>query len=373
MAHAGHSIQIVSSAPASQIDLTARMTTEDGLAVLSVRDFPRRSALLSEEIRAFQPDWVLVSSEDLSHMLLREAYRAAPERIVYLAHTPQFFPFGPASWHVDEKATGMVRNAATVVAIGRHMGDYVEQHCGRPAAVIHPPIYGDGPFPNLAKFDSGIILMINPCPVKGVGIFLALADRLPQYQFGALEGWGTTEHDRDAIASRQNIRLLRRVANIEDALRQSRVLLMPSLWYEGFGLVVMEALLRGLPVIASDSGGLKEAKIGTDFVIPVQSIREWKPEFDAAHMPVPVMPEQDIDSWVGAVEGLLGDRDVYEAESSRSKEAAQKFVQGLRARDFEEFLERLPTSPTERKVRQLTPEMRSLLLRRLQEPGRHRP
>ena len=37
---------------------------------------------------------------------------------------------------------------------------------------------------------------------------------------------------------------------------------MPSLWFEGFGLIAMEAMLRGLPVIASDSGGLEEAKAG---------------------------------------------------------------------------------------------------------------
>ena len=46
---------------------------------------------------------------------------------------------------------------------------------------------------------------------------------------------------------------------------------MPSIWYEGFGLIAMEAMLRGVPVISSDSGGLKEAKHGTGFVVPVQA------------------------------------------------------------------------------------------------------
>ncbi len=54
-------------------------------------------AYLVEQIREFEPDWVLVSSEDPSQNLLDAALRSHPRRIVYLAHTPQMFPFGPAS------------------------------------------------------------------------------------------------------------------------------------------------------------------------------------------------------------------------------------------------------------------------------------
>ena len=62
---------------------------------------------------------------------------------------------------------------------------------------------------------------------------------------------------------------------------------MPSLWYEGFGLSVMEAMLRGIPVIASDSGGLAEAKLGTRFVVPVRPIERFEPVFDEHGLPSP--------------------------------------------------------------------------------------
>jgi len=37
-----------------------------------------------------------------------------------------------------------------------------------------------------------------------------------------------------------------------------RALVVPSVWYEAFGIVCVEALSRGIPVIAADAGGLSE-------------------------------------------------------------------------------------------------------------------
>ena len=39
-------------------------------------------------------------------------------------------------------------------------------------------------------------------------------------------------------------------------------------------------MAKGVPVISSDSGGLKEAKLGTNYVIPVTPISKYKNEFD---------------------------------------------------------------------------------------------
>jgi glycosyltransferase involved in cell wall biosynthesis len=345
------------------------------IAVYSTADPARRCALLREQIRGFQPDWVMVSSEDIGQVLLREALAAAPGRVIYLAHTPQFFGFGPESWNPDPHGVELMRAVAGIVAIGHHMAGYIERHCGRPAAVVHPPVYGPGPWTPCASFEQVLISMINPCTLKGLPIFLELARRFPQHAFGALPGWGTTAADRSALAALPNVTLLPRCPDIEDFLRQTRLLLMPSLWYEGFGLIVVEAMLRSIPVVASDSGGLAEAKLGTGFVIPVRPIEAYLPEYDEHVIPKAVLPEQDIEPWAAAVECLCSNREMFECESRAARQAALRFVKGVRPGQFQKFLETLapaeaPSQPGDLLAR-LSPEKRALLLERLRRRTRH--
>lgn len=311
------------------------------LIIYSAASPARRSELLAEQIRDFKPDWVLVSSEDVGQVLLAEASHLAPERVVYLAHTPQFMPFGPESWNPNPQGAAYAGQAAGVVVIGRRIAEYVERNLRRAVKVIHPPVYGRGPWPDLAHFGEGLVTIINPCAVKGAAIFLELARRMPRVRFGALPGWGTTAADMRALEALPNVTILPNRRNIEETLAQTSVLLVPSLWYEGFGLVAMEAMLRGIPVVASDSGGLVEAKEGTGFLIPVRPVERYEPVYDERGLPRAVVPEQDVEPWVEAVRRLTSDREAYEAERRRSREAALKFAGSLDERGLERWLSEL--------------------------------
>lgn len=81
--------------------------------------------------------------------------------------------------------------------------------------------------------------------------------------------------------------------------RRARALLMPCRWQEPFGIVGLEALTMGVPVVAWDSGG----------------VREWlDPGHPAAPLPpMPVTPWGDIDALAGSLRRAVETRAVAPA------------------------------------------------------------
>ncbi len=337
MAANGHECLVISGGDAD------RDTLRDGVRIRSVAQFGRNGHRVGEAVAEFDPDFVLVSSEDLSHSLLREAHRAAKDRLIYLAHTPQWFPFGPEAWNADEAAAELLHDALAIVAIGEHMAGYIERHLGRKAEIVHPALYGKAPWPEYENFGKQSVLMINPSVVKGLPIFLELARRFADKQFLALKGWGTTKADAAALRALPNVRVLETVAGIDEVFAQSAVLVAPSLWYEGFGLVVTEALLRGIPVLASAHGGLNEAAASSRYRLPVRPITSWLPQQDETGMPVGVIEAQEMGVWERALRELLGNEEVYREERTRGMEAARSFAAQVSADDLETLLHRLVT------------------------------
>jgi glycosyltransferase involved in cell wall biosynthesis len=114
---------------------------------------------------------------------------------------------------------------------------------------------------------------------------------------------------------------------------QAQVLLMPSLWCEAWGLVVVEAQIRGIPVISSDAGAIPEAKLNLPYIIPV---RELTSAGDKNGPPTP--PPQNVSQWVDVLKLLMTDRREYERLSDLCRMVTSEWVQSMDLSMHEKWL-----------------------------------
>lgn len=107
------------------------------------------------------------------------------------------------------------------------------------------------------------VLFVNPVPEKGVDLAFRLAESRPDIPFDFVECWPLDQRARDDLRSRA--RLLSHVVwhpvthEPRRLYRHARIVLVPSMWEESWGRVVTEAHCSGIPVLASDRGGLPES------------------------------------------------------------------------------------------------------------------
>jgi glycosyltransferase involved in cell wall biosynthesis len=69
---------------------------------------------------------------------------------------------------------------------------------------------------------------------------------------------------------------------VSGLLQRARALLLPSISYEGQPRVVLEAYAAGVPVVASDIGGLPELVENgrSGFVVPPRELEAWAAAMD---------------------------------------------------------------------------------------------
>ena len=324
-----------------------------------------------------RPEIILASTDDPAQMLLETALRAPRARVVYLARATLALPFGPDCAFPGELKTDRIRAADGVVGVSRYVADYIRKYAGIDAAHVPISLIEREDWPEIGRFGNQFVTLVNPCAVKGIDIFLALADASPETAFAAVPMWGTNPRDQAALRARANVTVIEPVDDINALLARTRVLLVPSLWAEARSRMVTEAMLRGVPVMASDVGGIPEAKMGVPYLLPVNPIARYQTRLDEQMVPVAEVPPQATGPWREALGRLLEDRAHWEEISRASRAAAVEYAAGLNVGPFEEFLEdmlrrpkvqlmgRVRELPSRSVLETLSPERRRLLALRL--------
>ncbi len=155
------------------------------------------------------------------------------------------------------------------------------------AIVVRPPFD-----PDAVRTTPGTrVTLVNLCEPKGGLLFWQLAKSMPHVQFLAVRGgYGHQVSDKA-----KNVRQIGPTTDMAgDVYGQTRVLLMPS-ERETWGMVGLEAMVSGIPVIAHPTPGLRES-LGSAATF---------------------VDRDDLDGWREAITDLMRPR-VWRAASTRA-------------------------------------------------------
>jgi len=165
-------------------------------------------------------------------------------------------------------------NAADAVLVPSEFAGEYYRRLGVDCVAIPGPVQADRV--RCDRADRGFVTFVNPVPAKGVRLVAAvireLADRRPDIPVLVVAGRGDVDGLARSGVDLSGVDTVHRMANTPDPrdfLRRTRVLLMPSLEEETFGRVAAEAVLNGIPVVASDRGALPGTVGRAGIVLPV--------------------------------------------------------------------------------------------------------
>lgn len=216
------------------------------------------------------------------------------------AGVPTFVYFRDAMWVPKNDELEELRKLP-IIANSNYMADHLLREFGLQATSIPPLILPDR-CRTTQRGDHVTIIGVNP--KKGVHLAIEMARRLPDIPFLFIRSWdGADPAILSEISSLPNATYMEPVSDMRKIYGQTRILLAPSTWIEAWGRVVIEAQLNGIPVIASNHGGLPESV-----------------SYGGINLPI----DADLGEWAQTVKDIYCDEERYRALSEKALQRTQE-------------------------------------------------
>lgn len=100
-----------------------------------------------------------------------------------------------------------------------------------------------------SKSEHRYITFVGDTKVKGIDVFKYLVEKINEVEFLHV---GEVEVDAQNVTNWNH-------CDIGKVFASTKLLLVPSQWQEAYGRIVREAVLLGIPTVASNTGGISEA------------------------------------------------------------------------------------------------------------------
>ena len=188
------------------------------------------------------------------------------------------------------------------------------------------------------------VTFVNPERNKGVFVFVRIAEQLarrrPDIPILVVEGRSQSQSIQQTgldLSWAQNLNKMLNTPDPRTFYGLTKLLLMPSLWKESFGLVAAEAMLNGIPVLASDRGALPEIVGDAGFLFRIPD--RYTP--DASTIPT----AQEVEPWVETIIRLWDDPNLYHHWSQAAHLRAERWLPDQLAPTYKQFFSTIFPQP----------------------------